>query len=74
MVMLMTEAMHIPLVAAGNPRNSFLQLLNWAAVHSDWVGLLPHDMIQPGFTFLVGVWRCPSVSSAAAAKALRWRA
>jgi len=54
MVMLMTEAMHIPVVAAANPQNSFLQLLNWGEVHSDWVGLLPHDMIQPAFTFLVG--------------------
>lgn len=54
MVLLMTEAMHIPQVAAANPQNSLLQLLGWAEVHVDWVGLQPHDIIQPGFTFLVG--------------------
>ncbi len=55
MFLLMAEGLHLADVAAARPSEGI-----WAAIahhqeHVEWVGCTIHDMIQPSFSFLVGV-------------------
>jgi len=55
MLLMMGEVLSFTKVSEALPGNSFWQLLSFNQSHVPWIGLSLHDMIQPSFTFLVGV-------------------
>lgn len=55
MLLMMGEVLSFTKVSEALPGNSFWQLLAFNQSHVEWIGLSLHDMIQPSFTFLVGV-------------------
>src|SRR3954454_10776620 len=55
MFLMMYEVTHLPRVAAHFPHNAIWQALAYNQSHVEWVGCSLHDMIQPSFSFLVGV-------------------
>jgi heparan-alpha-glucosaminide N-acetyltransferase len=55
MVLMMAEVLHFAQVARAYPGNWFWQILAFNQTHVEWAGCSLHDMIQPSFSFLVGV-------------------
>jgi heparan-alpha-glucosaminide N-acetyltransferase len=55
MFLLLAEVLHFCRVAQRVPGNWFWELLCRHQSHVDWVGCSLHDLIQPSFSFLVGV-------------------
>ncbi|MEO6000432.1 MAG: DUF5009 domain-containing protein [Chitinophagaceae bacterium] len=55
MLLMMGEVLSFSNVAEALPDNSFWQFLSFNQSHVEWTWLSLHDMIQPSFTFLVGV-------------------
>ena len=55
MLLMMAEVLSLKDVAAALPANGFWQFLNFHQSHVPWVGCSLHDLIQPSFSFLVGV-------------------
>jgi len=55
MLLMMGEVLSFSKVSEALPGSSFWQLLAFNQNHVEWMGLSLHDMIQPSFTFLVGV-------------------
>ena len=55
MLLMMTEALDIPEVAKNLSGSGFWTFLNHQLSHSSWIGCSLFDLIQPGFSFLVGV-------------------
>lgn len=55
MLLLMAEAMHLCDVAAALPESGLFGFLCRQQSHAEWVGCSLHDLIQPSFSFLVGV-------------------
>jgi heparan-alpha-glucosaminide N-acetyltransferase len=55
MFLMMAEVLELNKLAAAYPDSSFFAWLKHHTSHVDWVGCSLHDLIQPGFTFLVGV-------------------
>jgi predicted acyltransferase len=55
MLLMMGEILHFNKVAKALPNSGFWQFLAFHQDHVDWVGCSLHDMIQPSFSFLVGV-------------------
>ena len=55
MFLMMAEVLHVGRVAAAFPDSGFWKLLDFHTSHVEWVGCSLHDMIQPSFSFLVGV-------------------
>lgn len=55
MLMMMGEVLEFRHAAIACHGNLFLRILAWGQSHVQWAGMSPHDTIQPGFTFLVGV-------------------
>ncbi|HEU5119180.1 MAG TPA: DUF5009 domain-containing protein, partial [Isosphaeraceae bacterium] len=55
MFLLLAEALHLSAVAAANKDVEVWQTLAHHQEHVPWVGASVHDMIQPSFSFLVGV-------------------
>jgi heparan-alpha-glucosaminide N-acetyltransferase len=55
MILMMAEVMNFAGVARSFPNSVFWQILGFNQSHTEWVGMSLHDMIQPSFTFLVGV-------------------
>lgn len=55
MFLMMAEVLHLGRVAAKFPDSRFWQILDFNTSHVAWVGCSLHDMIQPSFSFLVGV-------------------
>jgi predicted acyltransferase len=55
MLLMMAEVLRLSKVAAALPGNAFWAFLGWNQSHVPWTGCSLHDMIQPSFTFLVGV-------------------
>jgi heparan-alpha-glucosaminide N-acetyltransferase len=66
MFLMMAEVLHIGRVAAAYPDSAFWKFLDFHTSHVDWVGCSLHDMIQPSFSFLVGVALPFSIASRAA--------
>jgi predicted acyltransferase len=54
MLLMVAEVLHLSRVAAAHP-NWFWQLLAYHQTHAAWYGCSLHDLIQPSFSFLVGV-------------------
>ncbi len=55
MLLMMGEVLSLETVSAALPKSSFWHVLAFNQSHVDWCWLSLHDMIQPSFTFLVGV-------------------
>lgn len=63
MLLMMAEVLRLSNVAEALPDSSFWQILAFHQSHVPWVWLSLHDMIQPSFTFLVGVVLPYSIAS-----------
>lgn len=55
MFLMMAEVLHLCRVAAAMPGNAFWSFLCYHQSHVEWIGCSLHDLIQPSFSFLVGV-------------------
>jgi heparan-alpha-glucosaminide N-acetyltransferase len=55
MLLMMAEVLHLARVARAVPDNWLLGFLAWNQTHVEWAGASLHDLIQPSFSFLVGV-------------------
>ena len=54
MVLMLAERMRLPQVARAFPQSAVWGLIAFNTEHVDWQGCSLHDLIQPGFSFLVG--------------------
>ncbi len=63
MVLMMAEVLEFSHVAEAIPDSSFWAFLAYQQSHVSWVGCSLHDLIQPSFTFLVGVALPYSIAS-----------
>ena len=55
MLLMMGEVLQLAHVAHSFPNNFLWRFLAYNQSHVEWAGVSLHDMIQPSFTFLVGV-------------------
>jgi heparan-alpha-glucosaminide N-acetyltransferase len=55
MLLMMAEVLNLARVAGAFPDNWLLGILAWNQTHVEWAGCSLHDLIQPSFSFLVGV-------------------
>jgi predicted acyltransferase len=55
MLLMMGEVMRFAAMSHAYPRSLFWRVLAYNQTHVEWAGMSLHDMIQPSFTFLVGV-------------------
>ncbi|MBL7818818.1 MAG: DUF5009 domain-containing protein [Saprospiraceae bacterium] len=55
MLLMMAEVLNFGKVSKTLPNSGFWQFLAYHQDHVDWVGCSLHDLIQPSFSFLVGV-------------------
>lgn len=55
MLLIMGEALQFERVAETVAGNAFWKFLAWHQTHVEWIGCSLHDLIQPSFSFLVGV-------------------
>jgi heparan-alpha-glucosaminide N-acetyltransferase len=55
MFLMMAEVLELRQVASRLPGNRFWAFLSHHQSHVEWVGCALHDLIQPSFSFLVGV-------------------
>lgn len=63
MILMMAEVLSLSSVSKAFPDSGFWRFLAFHQSHVDWAWLSLHDMIQPAFTFLVGVVLPYSVAS-----------
>ncbi|WP_420152525.1 acyltransferase family protein [Siphonobacter sp.] len=55
MFLMMAEVLQLSQVAENFPESTFWQFLAYHQSHAEWLGCSLHDLIQPSFSFLVGV-------------------
>jgi predicted acyltransferase len=55
MFLIIAEGLRLARVAAALPESAFWAFLGYHQSHVEWVGCSLHDLIQPSFSFLVGV-------------------
>src|SRR5215469_6037250 len=63
MLLMLNEATRLPLVARSFPHSAVWAFLAFNTEHVDWQGCSLHDLIQPGFSFLVGAAMPFSIAS-----------
>jgi len=63
MFLMMAEVLRLSEVARAFPGNWFWAFLGYNQSHVEWAGCSLHDMIQPSFSFLVGVALPYSIAS-----------
>lgn len=63
MLLMMAEVLRLSVVSKALPDNSFWKILAFHQDHVDWSWISLHDVIQPAFTFLVGVVLPYSIAS-----------
>ncbi|GAB2641464.1 DUF5009 domain-containing protein [Emticicia sediminis] len=63
MLLMMAEVLHFGEVSESLPESTFWSFLAFHQDHVEWVGCSLHDMIQPSFSFLVGVVLPYSIAS-----------
>ncbi len=63
MFLMMAEVLRLSRVAAAFPGNWFWRILAYNQTHVEWAGCSLHDLIQPSFSFLVGVALPYSIAS-----------
>src|SRR5882672_4712576 len=66
MLLMMAEVLRLSKVAQTLPASGFWRFAAGLQTHVQWVGCSLHDIIQPSFTFLVGVALPFSIASRAA--------
>jgi heparan-alpha-glucosaminide N-acetyltransferase len=66
MFLMMAEALQLWKVARACPASGFWRFLAGQQTHTEWIGCTLHDLIQPSFSFLVGVALPFSLASRAA--------
>ncbi len=55
MLLMMAEVLHLSRLAEAFPGSAVLGVFAYHQTHVDWAGCSLHDLIQPSFSFLVGV-------------------
>jgi predicted acyltransferase len=55
MFLMMAEVLRLPRVASAFPGDALWQWIAFHTSHVQWVGCSLHDLIQPSFSFMVGV-------------------
>jgi len=55
MFLMVAEVLHLSWVARAFPESKFWAFLAHHQSHVEWIGCTMHDLIQPSFTFMVGV-------------------
>jgi predicted acyltransferase len=63
MLLMLNEATRLPQVARSFPHSAIWAFLAFNTEHVDWQGCSLHDLIQPGFSFLVGAAMPFSIAS-----------
>src|SRR5579884_16939 len=63
MLLMMAEVLQLARVARAFPGNWFWAFLAFNQTHVEWAGCSLHDLIQPSFSFLVGVALPYSIAS-----------
>jgi predicted acyltransferase len=63
MLLMMAEVLQLARVAGAFPGNWFWAILAYNQTHVEWAGCSLHDLIQPSFSFLVGVALPYSIAS-----------
>lgn len=63
MLLMMAEVLRFHKVSEALPNSSFWKFLAYNQDHVEWVGCSLHDLIQPSFSFLVGVVLPYSISN-----------
>jgi predicted acyltransferase len=63
MFLMMAEVLRLSKVAQAFPGNWFWHILAYNQTHVEWAGCSLHDLIQPSFSFLVGVALPYSIAS-----------
>lgn len=63
MILMMAEVLRLAEVARAYPGNWLWGFLGYNQTHVEWAGCSLHDMIQPSFSFLVGVALPYSIAS-----------
>lgn len=63
MFLMMAEVMRLWELARSFPESTLCQWIRFNTTHVEWVGCSLHDMIQPSFSFLVGVALPYSIAS-----------
>ncbi|HKS37654.1 MAG TPA: DUF5009 domain-containing protein [Verrucomicrobiae bacterium] len=66
MFLMMAEVLHLCRVARALPESGFWKILCHHQSHVEWIGCSLHDLIQPSFSFMVGVALPFSIASRAA--------
>ena len=66
MFLMMAEVLHLCRVARALPESGFWKILCYQQSHVEWIGCSLHDLIQPSFSFMVGVALPFSIASRAA--------
>lgn len=73
MFLMLAEVWHLNKVAQALPASGFWAFLALQQSHSLWVGCTLHDLIQPSFSFLVGVALPFSLASRASRGQAQWK-
>jgi predicted acyltransferase len=63
MLLMLNEATRLPVVARSFPHSALWAFIAYNTEHVDWQGCSLHDLIQPGFSFLVGAAMPFSIAS-----------
>jgi len=63
MLLMLNEATRLPQVARSFPHSAIWAFIAYNTEHVDWQGCSLHDLIQPGFSFLVGAAMPFSIAS-----------
>jgi len=78
MLLMMAEVLRLSRVARALPESAFWKFAAWHQSHVEWIGCSLHDLIQPSFSFLVGVALPFSIAARAARgqsrSAMTWHA
>ncbi len=73
MLLMMGEVLDFAAVSHALPGNRFWAFLAHHQTHAEWIGCSLHDLIQPGFSFLVGVALPFSLARRATIGQPQWR-
>lgn len=73
MVLMMAEVLEFSRVSEAFPASLFWKFLAYNQTHVQWAGCSLHDLIQPGFSFLVGVALPYSIASRIAKGGTFWK-
>src|SRR5262244_616824 len=73
MLLMLNEATRLPQVARSFPHSAIWAFIAYNTEHVDWQGCSLHDLIQPGFSFLVGAAMPFSIASRTAKGQTFWR-